>query len=50
MQFETEELEYMMMGFIPENENRIAQTRGQGLGMGTNYGETETKSINGMNR
>ena len=45
MQFQTEELEYMMMGFISENENRMeAQTRGWGLGIGTNYGET--KSIN----
>ena len=46
-QFQTEELEYMMMGFILENKNRTgAQTRGWGLGIRTNYGETETKSIN----
>jgi len=36
--FRLRELEHMMME---------AQTRGQGLGIGTNYRETEMKSING---
>ena len=41
----------MIMGFILENKNRTgAQTRGWGSGMGTNYGETEMKSINRMSR
>ena len=42
MHFQTEGLEYMITGFIPENENRMgAQTRGWESGIGTNYRETE---------
>jgi len=44
MQFQTEELEYMMSGFILENENRMeAQTRAQGSGIGNNYRETKQR-------
>ena len=40
-QFQTEELEYMMQAYIWGDGNRTeAQTRGWGLGMGINYGET----------
>ena len=47
MQFQTEELEYMMWAYIHGDGNRTeARTRDQGSGMRTNYGEMRTRSIN----
>ena len=42
MQFQTEELEYMIQAYIWGDRNRTeAQTRGQGSGMKINYGELD---------
>ena len=49
MWFQTEELEYMIQGFILRDENRSEHgpgVRGQGSGMRTNYREMRTKNIN----